>query len=63
MTITVNPKALLLLVLLALLPSVGASAQRQPVVRTLPLDSIRLSDPAILADPVTRMYYMIVNNS
>lgn len=51
MTITVNPKTLLLLVLLALLPSVGASAQRQPVVRTLPLDSIRLSDPAILADP------------
>jgi len=58
MTITVNPKTLLLLVLLALLPSVGASAQRQPAVRTLPLDSIRLSDPAILADPVTHMYYM-----
>ena len=58
MTITVNPKTLLLLVLLALLPSLGASAQRQPVVRTLPLDSIRLSDPAILADPVTHMYYM-----
>lgn len=33
-----------------------ASAQRQ--VRTVPLEEIRLSDPCILADSATQMYYM-----
>ena len=32
--------------------------QRKIVVRTQPLDSISLSDPFIIADPITRMYYM-----
>ena len=36
-----------------------ASAQRSMRVRKdVPLDSIRLSDPAILADKQTNMYYM-----
>ena len=36
-----------------------ASAQRNIRIRkNIPLDSIRLSDPAILADQKTKMYYM-----
>ena len=36
-----------------------AHAQNAPVVRTdIPLDSIRLSDPFIMADKATAMYYM-----
>ena len=36
-----------------------ASAQRGWQVRkNVPLDSIRLSDPAILADKASQMYYM-----
>lgn len=38
---------------------VCATAQHQPAFRTnVPLDSIRLSDPAILADAATHTYYM-----
>lgn len=33
-------------------------AQRQWKVRTIPLDSIVMSDPCILADDATQMYYM-----
>lgn len=43
------------LLICAVLP---ASAQRQHEVRQVPLDSIRLSDPCILADEATNMYYM-----
>ena len=32
--------------------------QRKIVIRTLPMDSISMSDPFVIADPVTRMYYM-----
>lgn len=35
-----------------------AQKPSQPVVRELPLDSIRLSDPCILADKPSGMYYM-----
>lgn len=36
-----------------------AQTDRQPVIRkNIPLDSIRLSDPAILANAKTKMYYM-----
>jgi len=39
--------------------SLTISAQRQMRIRqNVPLDSIRLSDPAILADQQTKMYYM-----
>jgi len=39
--------------------ALSASAQRGMRVRKdIPLDSIRLSDPAILADKATKMYYM-----
>lgn len=31
---------------------------RDRAVRTMHIDSIRMSDPFILADPITRMYYM-----
>jgi beta-xylosidase len=52
-------KALLLSVLLAvcLLPVV-AQNREQPLREDIPLDSIRLSDPFILADKNTSMYYM-----
>ena len=47
------------MILLALLLTLTASAQRGMRVRkNVPLDSIRLSDPAILADQKTKMYYM-----
>lgn len=48
------------LILLVVLFVMGPlSAQRVPEVRkNVPLDSIRLSDPAIFADEVTKMYYM-----
>lgn len=35
-----------------------AQAQRRQEIRQVPLDSIVLSDPCILADDVTNMYYM-----
>ncbi len=40
--------------------SAGVSAQQQisPPAKNIPLDSIRLSDPCILADSVTHTYYM-----
>lgn len=42
-----------------LLVTLAGSAQRHaPRVRTVPLDSIVLSDPCILADDDTHMYYM-----
>lgn len=49
---------LFLLMTLVLLP-LSAHAQRVMNVRkNVPLDSIRLSDPAVLADESTKMYYM-----
>lgn len=49
----------LILVLMAVLMPNQVSAQfRMQVRKNIPLDSIRLSDPAILADPKTNMYYM-----
>ena len=53
-------KRLLSLCLLVAITVVSASAQqRGPRIRKdVPLDSIRLSDPAILADQKTKMYYM-----
>lgn len=36
----------------------GKKERQEPMVRTLPIDSIRLSDPAILADSASQMYYM-----
>lgn len=51
-------KLILLSVLLAMMV-VPASAQRGMRVRqNVPTDSIRLSDPAVLADKKTNMYYM-----
>ncbi|UYQ91988.1 glycoside hydrolase family 43 protein [Chitinophaga horti] len=49
-----------ILILLLVLPFFAANAQyRTPVVRKdIPLDSIRLSDPFILADKKTATYYM-----
>ncbi len=47
-----------LLALLALALCLTATARRPHSVRTLPLDSIQLSDPFILADSATRTYYM-----
>ncbi|MBM6991906.1 MAG: family 43 glycosylhydrolase [Prevotella sp.] len=44
--------------LFCLMISLGIAAQRPLHVRTLPMDSIRLSDPSILADTMTRQYYM-----
>lgn len=50
-------KKQLLLLLLALCTTCSF-AQRQWRVRTIPLDSIVMSDPCILADEATQMYYM-----
>lgn len=48
-----------ILVLLSLfICSSFSFAQRQWKVRTIPLDSIVMSDPCILADEATKMYYM-----
>jgi beta-xylosidase len=47
-----------LLSLPLLLLAISLFAQHQPRVRTLPLDSIRLSDPCILTDSATHLYYM-----
>ncbi len=35
-----------------------SAQRRQPVARTVPMDSIRLSDPFILADSASHTYYM-----
>lgn len=52
-------KRLLLLSALCLTSIICCFAQRrQLTVRTVPMDSIRLSDPCILADSATNMYYM-----
>jgi len=48
-------KILLLFVLLPLMVSAQRGFQ---VRRNVPTDSIRLSDPAVLADQKTKMYYM-----
>ncbi len=47
-----------LLLIAMLLPLVAMAQRGMRVRQNVPLDSIRLSDPAILADPVTKMYYM-----
>lgn len=46
------------LVCLFFIPSLSAQGQQQTVREDVPLDSIRLSDPFILADQNTQMYYM-----
>ena len=52
-------KALLVICCLFSIGVMTAFAQRGMRVRkNVPLDSIRLSDPAILADQKTKMYYM-----
>ncbi len=52
-------KKFVLLFALAALFVLSATAQRGMRVRkNVPLDSIRLSDPAILADQKTKKYYM-----
>lgn len=52
-------KALLVICCLFSIGVMTALAQRGMRVRkNVPLDSIRLSDPAILADQKTKMYYM-----
>lgn len=50
----------LLIILWTMLPLIPAFSQhREPVLREdIPLDSIRLSDPCILADDKTQTYYM-----
>ncbi len=48
----------LLMTGVALMAAIGLHAERPMKVRTLPMDSIRLSDPFILADSVTHQYYM-----
>ena len=48
-----------LMSLVAMISVLTASAQwGMRVQKDVPLDSIRLSDPAILADQKTKMYYM-----
>lgn len=46
------------LILLLILANSCANKKRQMVKNDIPLDSIRLSDPFILADQKTKMYYM-----
>lgn len=36
----------------------GQEARTRPIRKNIPLDSIRLSDPFILADSITHLYYM-----
>lgn len=47
-----------LLLFVYIVAALSAFAQRQWRVRTIPLDSIVMSDPCILADDATQMYYM-----
>ncbi len=54
-------KSLVIKILVFLLATSGLAAQERrvrPVRKNIPLDSIVLSDPFILADAKTRMYYM-----
>ncbi|NHE57846.1 glycoside hydrolase family 43 protein [Cyclobacterium plantarum] len=48
----------LLLFMLALQPLAYSQDRLSEIRENIPLDSIRLSDPCILADPETSMYYM-----
>lgn len=43
---------------IAVLLCLPISAQRNMTVRTMPIDSMVMSDPCILADDATKMYYM-----
>ena len=47
-----------ILVFLVILFTLPVSAQRRQEVRTVPLHDIQLSDPCILADSATHLYYM-----
>jgi hypothetical protein len=47
-----------LLTMLFLSGTLAVHGQGRDALRTVPLDSIRLSDPAILADSATHQYYM-----
>ncbi len=50
---------MVLLTLLVLINGTGIKGQvNQPLIKKVPLDSIRLSDPFILADKPTNRYYM-----
>lgn len=53
-------RCIVLLILVILVEVVMAQSPRhtQRNIRTIPIDSMLMSDPFILADPVTRMYYM-----
>ncbi len=54
-----NMKTAITAILVTLILSPASAQNRQPVVKeNIPLDSIRLSDPFILADKNTSMYYM-----
>lgn len=48
----------LLIAIVLVLATTWATAQRRNHIRTIPLDSIVMSDPCILADDATQMYYM-----
>ena len=47
-----------LLFILALLPLMASAQRGFQTRKNVPTDSIRLSDPAVLADKKTNMYYM-----
>ena len=51
-------RALLIALIIFSLASVFSQSREQAIRENIPLDSIRLSDPFILADKNTSMYYM-----
>ena len=51
-------RQLLLITILTVLPLMTAAQRGMTVRKNVPTDSIRLSDPAVLADKPTGMYYM-----
>ncbi|WP_158858943.1 glycoside hydrolase family 43 protein [Lunatibacter salilacus] len=54
-----NTTKIILLILTVVLNHTGFTQNRyQPIRENVPMDSIRLSDPCILADEATSMYYM-----
>ena len=55
---TVKKTFLILFIALNLTPAFSQKRKQEVVRENIPLDSIRLSDPFILADKNTSMYYM-----
>lgn len=49
---------LLLFIFVIVLPYIGIGQSKKEIKENIPLDSIRLSDPFILADKASKMYYM-----